>query len=263
MNARFFKFADLLCLVSLFAFSQPFANAEPTTNAEPRIDIQIQRGQLWLEPLKSAGIDVQQIWGSPGELPEDRATVTATINNLAKYLRAIDPTMNIVVSDQAAPLQVNNLKLHAADMREVVEATEIATDQTVRGGPSSGRNNWYFVASLQKNPTQTVEVFNIGGYLGTLGKIVETDTVHKRLDDIEMLIRDTVASLHPSDPRPPPLPDFKFHEGTGLLIVIGPPEAIEVTRKIIDALPGQQAAQLEQAQQLFDELDKVAAKKQK
>ena len=62
------------------------------------------------------------------------------------------------------------------------------------------------------------------------------DVVHQNLDELQLLIKNTLLQLDGSSDQP----DFKYHPGTKLLIVIGNPEAIEVTRKIVNALSGQQ-----------------------
>jgi hypothetical protein len=230
MNTRLCKFLLPLCLLSSFAFSQPIANAGPTTNAEPRFDIQIEEGQLSLEPLKGR-VDIKEIWG-----PEDTHSVLANIKNLSKYLRAVDTNLNIVVAPQAAAVQIKDLKLRAADMAEVAEAAEIATDEAVHGGPSPGKNNWHFGA-LAHYIDRKVEVFNISLYINSLGN--ENDAkVGEKLDQIKLLIANTLKELHAGDSKQPELPQINFHSGTSLLIVVGTPEAIEVTRKIINALPG-------------------------
>jgi hypothetical protein len=58
-----------------------------------------------------------------------------------------------------------------------------------------------------------------------------TDSV-KLLDQIQEVVRDTLERLKPGEPAP----EFKYHAGTGLLVVIGSEEAVAVTRKVVDAL---------------------------
>ena len=60
-----------------------------------------------------------------------------------------------------------------------------------------------------------------------------------------MIIDNTVASFHdyeavtnrgkPVDAAPP---KYLFHKGANLLVVIGTPQAVEIARKVLDALPG-------------------------
>jgi hypothetical protein len=219
-----------------------FAGMESTNVA--RFDVEIADGQLSLAPLKGR-VDVNEFNLGPGAQPADIHSVPATIANLAKYVQAVDTDMNIVVAPAAKGVQIKDLKLHSADMFEVVEAAELATDEAVHGGPSPGKNNWHFVALPRKDAARTVEVMNISGYIHSLGNSDE-DTIQRKVDEIQDLIRGTLKELHKEDPAHLSTPDFHFHRGTGLLIVIGPPETIEVTRKFINALPGQSAAELEQ-----------------
>src|SRR5262245_30843257 len=101
MNARFFlKMAAPLCVSLLLA---PAMTSAQGTNNEPvpmalgnnssssRYQIEIVEGQLLLAPLENR-IEVKAIWGE-GSIH----SVPATIENLAKYLRAADSHLNIVL----------------------------------------------------------------------------------------------------------------------------------------------------------------------
>ncbi|HUR60517.1 MAG TPA: hypothetical protein VM029_22545 [Opitutaceae bacterium] len=54
----------------------------------------------------------------------------------------------------------------------------------------------------------------------------------KLLSDIQEVVLMTLERLRPGDDHP----EFKYHSGTGLMVVIGSEEAIDVTRKVVDAL---------------------------
>jgi hypothetical protein len=54
----------------------------------------------------------------------------------------------------------------------------------------------------------------------------------KLIEQIQDVVRLTLELLNSGQP----LPEFKFHAGTGLLVVIGSEEAINVTRKVVAAL---------------------------
>lgn len=225
------------------------------TNAV-RFDVQIEDGQLSLAPLKGR-VEVNDFKLGAGAQPADISSVPATIANLAKYIGAADTNGNINVSPSAAEIQINDLKLRGADVAEVLDAVSTATDGAVRGtggfDRSDGRYDCAFQTGFQfqnggfpmfgrpQNPPRTVEVFNMSGYIRSLPltKPPPEAVVQRKIDDIDGLVRDTMRKLHQDDPKPPPMPEFNFHTGTGLLIVIGSPEAIEVTRKFVNALPGQ------------------------
>jgi hypothetical protein len=169
----------------------------------------------------------------------------------------MDTNLNIVVAPAAKGVQIKDLKLRSADMAAVVEAAELATDEAVHGGASTGKNNWHFVALPQKDAVRKVEVFNISLYINSLGN-PSNDEVQKKLQDLEDLIHRTLAELHEHDSKQPPAPQVSFHPGTSMLIVIGSPEDIEVTRKFINALPGQWTMT-----QLHEQLDIPATPQQK
>jgi hypothetical protein len=80
-------------------------------------------------------------------------------------------------------------------------------------------------------------VFNLSGYIQTLGKVDDT-IVRQKIDDLMKLTKSTLVddmNMSPDDQ-----PNFRYHPGTKLLIVVGKPEALDLARKIISALPGQQ-----------------------
>jgi len=206
-----------------------------------RFDVEIQDGQLLLAPMNGRA-PTNEFTFRDGAYAEPVTSVPATIANLAKYLRAADTNANITVSPSAAEIQIKDLKLHGADVGEVVNAVGVATDEAVYGGGGSYGNGRFECsfranqANLQQNSERTVEVFNMSGYIHSLHLINPPPeaVVQKKLDEIHELVLETLASLRGQGDV-----NFRFHPGTELLIVIGKPDAIEVTRKIIDALPGQ------------------------
>ena len=62
------------------------------------------------------------------------------------------------------------------------------------------------------------------------------------MEEIQATVLDTLQSLKEGPVTENDRPHFKFHPGTGLLIVTGPPDAIEVARKVATALTGQPSA---------------------
>lgn len=213
-----------------------------------RFDLEIADGQLSLAPLKGR-VDVNEFTLGPGAQPANIESVPATIANLAKYIRAADTNGNINVSPSAAEIQIKDLKLRGADVSEVLDAVYDATDEAVRGTGSFDRDGRYdcvfHVAQFQfgsrQTPTRTVEVFDIRGYISFvgLGATNKEEEIHEKLDQLQGLIIGTLMELHQGDSKPPDQPSFNFHKGTGLFIVVGSPEAIDVTRKFVNALPGQ------------------------
>jgi len=56
------------------------------------------------------------------------------------------------------------------------------------------------------------------------------------LEQLKMIIMDTISALHSNTAEQP---DFQFHRGANLLVIIGSRDAVDVARKVVSALPGQ------------------------
>jgi hypothetical protein len=255
MNARFVKHISLLLLLPLLSFAQFVAHAQgatggeiplppgygtnakanATANTNPRYEIEIANGSLLLAPLKGR-TNINAIWG-----PGDLHSVSATIENLAKYLRAANPNLNIVLSPGTAEETISDLKLRTDDIKAICEAVSIASDGKIRGSSLSGKDNWTFMAQQKGSLETTVEVFNLSGYIQTLDK-GEGVPVEKNLDEIRRLIVETLNQIGYKNADNI---SFRFHPGTHLLIVTGTPETIDVARKFLSALPGQQKPEKE------------------
>jgi hypothetical protein len=238
MNTRpLLKLVCLLCLLPSLGIAAPDGpRAVPTANpADAQYDIQIQEGVLLVAPMKGH-VDVNALYG-----PGDLYGVPPTVGNVVKYLQAINSNLNIVMSPGAADLTIGDLKFHSLDMNGLVNAIFIASGGVVRGSAMPGKDNWAFTTSEhERKPKSEVEVFNLTGYIGMLGNL-DKDGLRKKLDEIQALIVDTLDSMsHNQDGSSDYAhPDFRYHPGTGLLVVIGTAQAIEVSRKIIYALPGE------------------------
>jgi len=244
MNARFLKLVSLFCLLSLLTLAFSGADAQDTNSGaittsaagiDHPYDIQIENGELLVAPLQGR-VDIKAIWGQG-----DLHSVPATIENLAKYLRAANPDLNIVLSPGAPEVKINDLKLRSSDMRALTEAVGIATDGTVRGSPLSGKDNWTFMVQRRPNQEQTVEVFNLSGYIQTLNTS-DDKIIRDKLDELNGLIHQTLVELtvrQKGQYKYSEDPGFKFHAGSNLFIVMCSPDAIDVARKIVNALPGQ------------------------
>ncbi|HOB33993.1 MAG TPA: hypothetical protein PKH32_14030, partial [Verrucomicrobiota bacterium] len=94
-----------LCGACAFPAAAQDSNDRPPSSApqaEVRYHIEIENGFLRLAPLKSR-VDVAATFGP------DLAEVPATIENVAKYLRATDTNLDIVVSPDAAGVTIGDL----------------------------------------------------------------------------------------------------------------------------------------------------------
>ena len=214
----------------------------PMGNAQvlPMFNIQIENGQLSLAPLKDQS-EIKKIWGT------DVPSVPATIDNITKYLRAVDPQLNVILSPEVGPITIYNLKLNTRLLGTISDAISVASGGAIRGngagrgeffgGGARGERGLTFAASNSESHP-AIEVFNLSGYIQTLGKMKEDD-VRQKLDELEGLISQTLKDLRVTRSSAD-LPNFKYHSGTKLFIVTGKPEAIDVARKIVNALSGQQ-----------------------
>ena len=216
---------------------------EASVESLPTFNIQIENGQLSLASFKT--MPEKNPWGT------NVLSVLATVDNLSKYLRAIDPNLNIVLSPDVGGFTIANLKLNTRAPLSIAQAVSVASGGTIVG-PGAGSGGGFgggfrgaersltFIANRPRESKSSVEVFNVSGYIQTLGK-VDDKVVSQKLDELEnKLIFPTLDDLNILNTGDR-VPTFKYHPGTKLLIVISKPEAIEVVRKIINALPGQQA----------------------
>jgi hypothetical protein len=210
----------------------------------PTFDIQIENGQLFLAPLAGRS-EITNFWA------RGTKTVPATMENISRYLRATDPHLNIILSPGTGDVQIFNLKLKTTILSSIPDAIDVASGDTIRGsggnrgraffgpnGPQQISESSITFTSRDSESHPVVEVFNLSGYIQSLGK-VDDDAVTRELDELRVLIMNTLKDMHIYKSGAD-MPSFKFHPGTKLLIVIGKPEAIDVTRKIVNALSGQQ-----------------------
>ena len=112
-----------------------------------------------------------------------------------------------------------------------------------------GDRSLTFIANRPRESKPSAEVFNLSGYIQTLGK-VDDDIIRQKIDDLLRLTRSTLVDDMKMSPEDQP--NFKYHPGTKLLIVIGKPEAIQLARKIINALPGQEKQSFREMQDVLD-----------
>ena len=190
----------------------------------------------------------------------------AALANVVDALRDLWPEANIVLAPELAKLKVAELKLRSVgQLPEALEALRVASGyrfewrrgwpggaaaiDPATGLPVTAGESALYVLDLglgsQGNPGErarrSVEVFNLSGYLQHLGKKDEKE-VGDSLHQIEMIVFKTLVNLarlnEDNLPENELLPDFQFHPGASLLIVIGSPDALDVARKIVTALPG-------------------------
>ncbi|HZQ47823.1 MAG TPA: hypothetical protein VFC07_12465 [Verrucomicrobiae bacterium] len=224
------------------------------TAEEARFDLEVTGGHVAI--------------GGPG-VPVMPATA-ATVGNLVQALQKAVPGINILESKGVSDVPLIDFKLHDVTAGTVLSIISRLTESQVRlsGGPgvrmggrgggggfgpnfNQGSEEIYMLDLIPEMSggvyaLRQVQVFNINGFLGYLSGhgVKDKQAISRELSDIMKTITDTVAKVERTSVlTPEQRPDFEFHEGTGLLIVVGTPNVTDVATKIINALPGQQADQ--------------------
>ena len=253
-------------LVILICASAPAQTADPnqppaavervSSQPEgPQFDLEVSNGRFVLSPGQTNG-------------------PIATVGNLIKRVQELDPNVNIILSPGVADVALTDFRLHAVTLPRVLTTLPGLTGNRVgltesfagrgRGGRGSlaSTGSVYMVGFVDANvfyggggggvgfantrPVRQVEVFNINNYLNTLkpprpdpASATERAVTMNGVQSIEELIAQTLGSLLNQSPlNAADRPDYFFHEGTGLFVVVGSPQAIDVASKIISALPG-------------------------
>ncbi len=229
-----------------------------------------------LLPVESAksGYDLEIKDGQLVNAPKGRGT-EATLGNVVDALRDQYTTANIVLAPGLAKLKISDLKLRAGHLADELEAIRVASGAkfdwmgpgsagpnippslTTKIDPTTGQptaaaaaesNTGLFVVR-EPAPTpeteRTVEAFNIGPYFQWLREKQDPkeaqdhreQEVAKNLNELEQIIQVTLNSLKQGGPVE--MPSFRFHRGANLLIVTGTRDAVEVARKVVNALPEQ------------------------
>jgi hypothetical protein len=247
---RLFPLSGVLAAACLACAGALGQGTPPPSQAQPKKEIPQGTQPYFLEVIDGAL--------HPGGPP-------ATLSKIADVLRGLYPTVDIVLAPELGQLQVRDLKLRAAGLEEALEALRVAsgdafvwqnglaqnaappraidptTGLPVPPTPPRESSSLYILtrndASVAGNPRRMVEVFNLSGYLEQLGKRDEKD-IAASLEKIKMIVSDTLNQVMQGNMQPEDQPSFQFHPGANLFIVIGPPQAIEVTRKVVNALPG-------------------------
>ncbi len=253
----FFTAVSLAAALAWLPQSQAAENKPslPVESAKSGYDLEIKDGQLVNAP-KGRGAE-------------------ATLGNVVDALRDQYTKANIVLAPGLAKLQISDLKLRAGHLADELEAIRVASGAkfdwmgpgsagpnmppslTMTIDPTTGQptapaatesNTGLFILR-EPTPTpeteRTVEAFNIGPYLQWLREKqdqkeapdLREQEVAKSLLELEKIVTATLESLKQGGAVE--MPSFRFHRGANLLIVTGTRYAVEVARKVVNALPGQ------------------------
>jgi hypothetical protein len=192
-----------------------------------------------------------------GKLLRPGSKVEATLGNVVDALGDRYKDANIVLSQGLAKVKIADLKLRAGRLADELEGLRVASGDrfVVRGpdaptgpiDPTTGlpapANSGAGLFVLQEVPTtdRMVEAFNLGPYLDWLraqrkdGALNENQ-LRLSIQEVENIITGTLSEFKEGANGDKPL--FEYHSGASLLVVIGSHEAVEIARKIVNALPG-------------------------
>jgi len=199
---------------------------------------------------------------------------TASLANVIDAVRDRYSEVNIVIAPGLGNLPISDLKLRTSSISEELEAIRVASGGKFEcsGGSGNGavdpttglpivsgfKNQGLFTLREPTAPEnqRVVEAFNIGPYLQSAGEDEENSTPDKpghlgdkkeskelrdrrsneRLEQLKKIILETISALHPNSTEQP---NFQFHHGANLLVIIGSRDTLDVSRKVVNAMPGQ------------------------
>jgi hypothetical protein len=190
----------------------------------------------------------------------------ATLENLVNFLLKRYTNDNIVLEPGVGEIRIDNLKYRESDDPSLgggaIQAggalqTELQALAVASGGKFKvrvqsyavgGAMGMYFLENTHaKQNEKVVEVFNMASFIERrLNKIraerpsltpqefqdASAFDVARQQGEIEEICKSTAESLGLEIQNL----SFKFYRDAQLLVVIGPPEAIDVARKVVDAL---------------------------
>lgn len=151
--------------------------------------------------------------------------ILATIRHVPGF-----PELNFVVSPRIMHSPVITLKLRSASLRDILMAIGVATDGQV----------WFEVlaptlVALVPNPTAAPaetrqppahQVVNLREVL----QMREPAFLEEAISTINHLVRETLETIHGSSGLAPKL---NYHPGSGVLVIVGQRDAIQITMDII------------------------------
>jgi hypothetical protein len=224
-------------------------------------------GKLLLAGLKDR-IPVNARWGG-GNI----SSVDATLRNIVDVLRDLHSDVNIAMAPGLERVRINDLKLRTTALEQELDALRIAsgnkfvwvggnsplTVDPMTGAPMSPGFSTidpttglavnppprpgtplYILSESQNSPEsrRRVEVFNLGDYFNALAS--DSDSREKRIEnslkEIQNIVMATIESIDRDHVN---TVDFQFHSGANLMVVVGTPEALDITRQVVRALKKQ------------------------
>jgi hypothetical protein len=213
----------LLVLLTLTASAQR-NEILPTGGVDPMTGELIAADPVQLHPdIETRRWDVE--FGDPLELPE-----------IVSWLRQVVSHVNFVVSSKLLDEVGGSgwtIKLRSANVRDILTALGIASDGQV----------WFEVLTptliaLVPNPETapaeipeppTHQVLNLRQIL----EVREPALLEEAIITINQLVRETLATIHGN---PALAPKLNYHPGSGVLVIVGQRDAIQISMDIIQNL---------------------------
>jgi hypothetical protein len=193
-----------------------------------------------------------QLWESVGP---------ATVGNAVKALRELYPDATFAVDPRVARVPLSDMIVRANDPMTDLEAMRtscgdrFSVHRGLKGNATWMLENNDLTVDPSTGEDREIECFNLTGYLQREKALDQeeankknrpvaglADANQRRADfvaGLQDIIQRSITAFDPSISQP----HFQFYPDAEMLIVIGPPRAIEVAAKVIHALPGQQASQ--------------------
>ena len=195
-------------------------------------------------PAKVAEPDAAAAWQR--RIPE-LFSDNLPLEEIVKELRRKFPEINFLIRNSdadnidlgAIPVRMT---LRAVTLTEILKALELAAAAPIQitGAPDER----LIVFDLKRLETGLPPVgirsriFNLSKYLGNR----DEKEVDVALRELEQVVRQTGHMLDSSNPGKRRFhPQFNFHSGTKLLIVLGRPDELEVVQEVVKELQGQSA----------------------
>ena len=184
------------------------------------------------------------LFRTPGHSPSGNATLTEVV----KRLREIHPEANIVLSPDLRDAPVGDIKLHANNLGQELDALEVASANTFTWsfpqGAQAGPETLYRIMPTEPKPAATsarVEVFNLTGYLTRLcrlhmDQLGDDESFEKfkmeQAKTAQSVVNQTIADMGGGAG---PL-TYEFHAGANLLIVMGSMDSLGVAQTVLNGL---------------------------
>ncbi|MDB6038207.1 MAG: hypothetical protein JWM99_2048, partial [Verrucomicrobiales bacterium] len=233
----------------------PPVTVQPIQKTLAPYTIVIEKGFLSTKPLEGR-LNLR------AKFPSDNtyaSFVEAKLGTLIDVLRDLHTNANIVMEPNLLDIKILDLKLRLrseaddAQLNDELSALQVASGNKfhweqpgrsasidpLTGLPTkTGSSSALYILSADQaaaaaKPHRIVEVFNVAYYVQG-----DSKNIDNKLEKIEEIVLSTVQGLKGADFSSEDQVNFRFHSGANLLIATGSQEAIDVARKVVNALIG-------------------------